>query len=63
MNNKKIFGWNYQITNYNKGDFLLGFNLNSNNDFTKRETYLIIYLGKFSLIIGKFHKFDGDENE
>jgi len=51
------YKWKIDIQKYTKGTFLLGMNFNTNDDYGKenREYYLCIYLGKFSLVIGKYN--------
>lgn len=59
MNEFNTYGWHIEITNYYKGTFLLGANLNFNDDHgDEKEKYLMLYLGKFAITIGKFHKYN-----
>lgn len=49
------FKWKINVQKYEKGTFLLGMNFNTNVWSDGREMYLCIYLGKISLVIGKYH--------
>jgi hypothetical protein len=55
--NSTTYGWHIEKSKYRKGTFLIGINFNTNDDYgDERESYLCVYLGKYSLTIGKFHK-------
>lgn len=44
--------WNIDF--YGNSAFLLGANLNSNDSYGEREFYLSLYIGKWTLSVGKF---------
>jgi len=52
------YGWHIQVEKYRKGTYLLGINFNSNTEFgrDRRETYIILYLWKWAIVMGKFHR-------
>jgi hypothetical protein len=46
--------WKYSVYKYRRGTFLLGMNFNTNTDYGEREAYLIFYVGKWSITVGRF---------
>lgn len=51
------YGWRFEKHCYDRGTFLIGMNFNTNDEWgdNERESYVNIYLGKYSFTIGKFH--------
>ncbi len=51
------YGWRFEKYSYDRGTFLIGMNFNTNDEWGKdeRESYMSIYLGKWSFSFGKFH--------
>ena len=57
INLHRRYCWKFEVTNYDKGTFLLGLNFNSNDEWGRdeRESYVCIYLWKKCITVGKFH--------
>ncbi|PZT57334.1 hypothetical protein DN757_01370 [Paenibacillus silvae] len=51
------YGWRFESHHCDRGTFLIGVNFNTNDEWGKdeRESYINIYLGKWSFTFGKFH--------
>ncbi|PYE51457.1 hypothetical protein DFQ00_102251 [Paenibacillus barcinonensis] len=51
------YGWRIEKHCYDRGTLLIGMNFNANDEWgdNERESYVNIYLGRYSLTIGKFH--------
>lgn len=47
MGEYKIYGWHTEVTRH-RDEFLLGANFNTNNYWDERESYVCIYLGKWT---------------
>lgn len=62
MRERDYHGCNIEV--YDNQTFVLGANFNTNNHMGKRNIYVCLYFGKWTVTIGKFYKFPnnyGDE--